>query len=158
MERDHPREYGENLNCLNIRIDPSWIIPANTGRMPRRPRGSSTHGDHPREYGENTVPILCLPQRGGSSPRIRGESSRRGSSNRACGIIPANTGRIRPSQSFPCCPWDHPREYGENKLAGEGQDINAGSSPRIRGEFGAQTEYPPAVGIIPANTGRIATF
>ena len=51
--------------------------------------------------------------------------------------------------------WDHPREYGENKLSFSTLIWSPGSSPRIRGEFLAGKMHRSPTGIIPANTGRI---
>ena len=93
LQRDHPREYGENTDVHHlmwqvvgssprIRGKLRWrgvvsrrggIIPANTGKMRARfPRGTATR-DHPREYGENGAGFdeNILPK--GSSPRIRGK-------------------------------------------------------------------------------------
>ena len=93
--------------------------------------------------------------RGGSSPRIRGESHQGAPLPSAPGIIPANTGRIGHSGVSFQVGGDHPREYGEN--ANMPLDLNQlpGSSPRIRGEWLLMRLIMLPVGIIPANTGRI---
>ena len=50
------------------------------------------------------------------------------------GIIPANTGKMQVRQCTARRIWDHPREYGENRLS-RGSVVNGlGSSPRIRGK------------------------
>ena len=75
MERDHPREYGENCICGSAWM--TWCgpsprirgesqiskrevtfkgtIPANTGRIRCRCRAGRRMPDHPREYGENSI-------------------------------------------------------------------------------------------------------
>ena len=155
VRRDHPREYGENrlLQMItegvpgssprirgesmmtSVHTSPSWIIPANTGRIPRRGGDHHCPWDHPREYGENTPVVEPDVSHLGSSPRIRGESNQGQRRRFLVRIIPANTGRICCAGAGCCCPWDHPREYGEN--AGIAAVVGAlvGSSPRIRGEF-----------------------
>ena len=93
VNRDHPREYGENrfhiddstaewgpsprirgeLLLLSKSTRSLGTIPANTGRMVLRYGMCTTSEDHPREYGENErEPLLYFPRRG-PSPRIRGE-------------------------------------------------------------------------------------
>ena len=54
-----------------------------------------------------------------------------------------------------CGRWDHPREYGENGFPRFFGDGEAGSSPRIRGEFVGDDGETHALRIIPANTGRM---
>ena len=51
--------------------------------------------------------------------------------------------------------WDHPREYGENKAVKTPKWAEWGSSPRIRGKCCGVRCSRGAVGIIPANTGKI---
>ena len=172
---DHPREYGENTattlrpespvgssprirgESVEQRVQPHcWgIIPANTGRISRNSKHHGPAQDHPREYGENFHRARSRKPLMGSSPRIRGELVVFNEPCGACGIIPANTGRIRQ------CPVrrenhrDHPREYGENVVAVTDDDGDTGSSPRIRGESLPLPRRTHARGIIPANTGRI---
>ena len=153
---DHPREYGENANPggntvegmgSSPRIRGEWrlrtlilhalgIIPANTGRIYRRYPPSLVLWDHPREYGENGSHVH--PRTGvlGSSPRIRGECELHAVIFYPHRIIPANTGRIRSISARAAASWDHPREYGENRVAVGVMTSNNGSSPRIRGESG----------------------
>ena len=73
------------------------------------------------------------------------------------GTIPANTGRI-PRQLGRVCPdGDHPREYGENWSYKNLLQMDAGPSPRIRGECAGMVDTTKEVGTIPANTGRITS-
>ena len=113
-ERDHPREYGENAavatppsriagSSPRIRgkswdgwnsIEPTRIIPANTGKMSHCSAVSTASGDHPREYGENGGDFLVSGPQCGSSPRIRGKLHNEAFNPVNSGIIPANTGKI----------------------------------------------------------------
>ena len=154
LRRDHPREYGENAGTVDgcgcgigssprIRgkfvVDAGMgkgggIIPANTGKIPLPLRALEPPPDHPREYGENWDKLRgeVLPL--GSSPRIRGKYSACRTGYHACGIIPANTGKIL--RIGGCCAGntDHPREYGENTCCATVVPSEGGSSPRIRGK------------------------
>ena len=71
-------------------------------------------------------------------------------------IIPANTGKISPVFRAIADTGDHPREYGENVLQSIATAEKEGSSPRIRGKFEEVNAAEGIVGIIPANTGKIA--
>ena len=51
---------------------------------------------------------------------------------------------------------DHPREYGENIEKHIVTVVSDGSSPRIRGKWGAECVSNVFPRIIPANTGKIA--
>ena len=154
-DQDHPREYGENASCHAASWRP-WgssprirgefdlhisspggdgIIPANTGRIRGASWSQARSRDHPREYGENPSSISASLTSVGSSPRIRGESPPTGSTATVAGIIPANTGRITGRPASGAAGGDHPREYGENQLPTPRGHQQAGSSPRIRGEF-----------------------
>ena len=138
FQGDHPREYGENSGYRNrggacagssprIRGESATlfgsdamrrIIPANTGRMVPRDYEPPVFGDHPREYGENNGKSQGRKYLRGSSPRIRGECGDWPLNTVHQRIIPANTGRIcfrTPGRNEP---GDHPREYGENQIAG----------------------------------------
>ena len=91
--KDHPREYGENLDLMpmtsissgpsprirgklrSIVISPclAGTIPANTGKISWFVVPTLSLGDHPREYGENQLVCGTDPITGGPSPRIRGK-------------------------------------------------------------------------------------
>ena len=114
--------------------------------------------DHPREYGENCRNAETLLGRWGSSPRIRGESPFSRAALHRNGIIPANTGRIFHVAHGRVVLPDHPREYGENASTWSRASTSSGSSPRIRGECCSALGTKHVMGIIPANTGRIAVF
>ena len=91
--KDHPREYGENLDLMpmtsissgpsprirgklrSIVISPclAGTIPANTGKISWFVVPTLSLGDHPREYGENLSKTDEVAGKQGSSPRIRGK-------------------------------------------------------------------------------------
>ena len=91
----------------------------------------------------------------GSSPRIRGEYAAGWRGDCSRGIIPANTGRMTLITRSVRVSWDHPREYGENKVIKIPAGEWTGSSPRIRGESAQSPREQRLAGIIPANTGRM---
>ena len=172
---DHPREYGENtLSELVLELDAgssprirgklrngertlSWhgIIPANTGKIIRPPSRTEQTSDHPREYGENYALPLSSSFHRGSSPRIRGKYDTYNITIYTHRIIPANTGKMNNHSARSVAMWDHPREYGENRLPPAHRCAVRGSSPRIRGKFAVFIDAAIYEGIIPANTGKI---
>ena len=91
----------------------------------------------------------------GSSPRIRGKFGGPSPAGWVVGIIPANTGKICVFLGGEVGDWDHPREYGENWAGRLVPLWGRGSSPRIRGKFGALLGVRALMGIIPANTGKM---
>ena len=149
-----PRIRGKYDEAFDL-TDAERIIPANTGKIGRRLRGFQTRRDHPREYGENMAALFSASTAGGSSPRIRGKFTPRGTRVSGLGIIPANTGKIRYWHRQGWHGWDHPREYGENKKADADSTGGVGSSPRIRGKLIWCLVVAHVFGIIPANTGKI---
>ena len=114
VQRDHPREYGENPCKLWVsvplpgpsprirgeyihRLRPAQLpgtIPANTGRIYGVGSRIARTWDHPREYGENDGSLSKAAVDLGPSPRIRGEFAGTVDNRDLWGTIPANTGRI----------------------------------------------------------------
>ena len=131
------------------------IIPANTGKMTKRPCIVTMIWDHPREYGENYALPLSSSFHRGSSPRIRGKYDTYNITIYTHRIIPANTGKMNNHSARSVAMWDHPREYGENRLPPAHRCAVRGSSPRIRGKFAVFIDAAIYEGIIPANTGKI---
>ncbi len=93
----------------------------------------------------------------GSSPHARGASARHRDTHRPDRIIPACAGSIpgsgRPGRNIP----DHPRMRGEHPAAFVLGFCETGSSPHARGAWVELTRPAPALGIIPACAGSIAT-
>ena len=135
LARDHPREYGENVNPHGSNAIVAGPSPRIRGEWTKVRSPSASTRDHPREYGENGG-VDKVP-----APTVR--------------TIPANTGRMRAKSR----PWwasrDHPREYGENAIYTVICGFYEGPSPRIRGEWGKCKSPRATIGTIPANTGRI---
>ena len=175
VQRDHPREYGENAansSPIEAFTGPSprirgelqghfpeglrnGTIPANTGRIWGKPYSRCSPWDHPREYGENYKGPITLEVGRGPSPRIRGESPQAHIHDVALGTIPANTGRMLAGVDKVVEERDHPREYGENIRQCPSSECTRGPSPRIRGESQISKREVTFKGTIPANTGRI---
>ena len=114
--------------------------------------------DHPREYGENIHSDTQSYALSGSSPRIRGKLLQHPGQTLEHRIIPANTGKIRPTRVHRLFNRDHPREYGENVARWRLLCGFRGSSPRIRGKLADVFQCLFRCGIIPANTGKMATI
>ena len=70
---DHPREYGENLNCVHIEIDPSGSSPRIRGEFYRGPLLGEPRGIIPANTGRMPCQSKIAFSRRGSSPRIRGK-------------------------------------------------------------------------------------
>ena len=135
VDRDHPREYGENSRherLIDVPIGPSprirgelepadscvhgiGTIPANTGRITSSVIFGISDTDHPREYGENATYTYGKFEVKGPSPRIRGEFAAVVLPFICLRTIPANTGRICFQAASSNSGRDHPREYGENR-------------------------------------------
>ena len=71
----------------------------------------------------------------GSSPRIRGKLTPASAAACATGLIPAHTGKTSHVYPSRLACGAHPRAYGENGYFGNVQEMEAGSSPRIRGKL-----------------------
>ena len=114
---------------------PVGLIPAGAGNIvtlsntPRRVRA------HPRgcgEHNENRQVLLCAP---GSSPRVRGTSSREAAHKITRGLIPAGAGNIYPRLFRVSLVGAHPRGCG-------------GTSP-------TPPYHPSTSGLIPAGAGNM---
>ena len=113
------------------------FIPALAGNMPPLPDACSSSSVHPRACGEHHSPIRRTPQNIGSSPRLRGTYILSLSFLNSLRFIPALAGNMKGTayclQTHPV----HPRACGEHYCIGASASIFAGSSPRLRGTFGA---------------------
>ena len=137
LPRDHPREYGENMQeCVNEHTK--------VGSSPR------IRGEYHTRH--------AMHQRHGIIPANTGRMGLYGGGLDGGGIIPANTGRIVQGELEDALAEDHPREYGENTNRKGSEMQIVGSSPRIRGECGIGDLKMWNQGIIPANTGRMHIF
>ena len=89
----------------------------------------------------------------GSSPRVRGADGHSALDPANVGIIPARAGSRARMLSITVCSWDHPRACGEQAVAVSVMDVQAGSSPRVRGAGQLADNPAGPVGIIPARAG-----
>ena len=90
---------------------------------------------HPRVCGENTSIDKFIPQRLGSSPRVRGKLNMSIFVSLAKGLIPACAGKTRVPVHAAQWSAAHPRVCGENVGGANGADAPEGSSPRVRGKL-----------------------
>ncbi len=148
-----PRERGEGLITPGVRSD-ARFIPARTGRGRMRQAWKPETAVHPRANGERGAVDELPGIRDGSSPRERGEGSRRFVRAADDRFIPARTGRGGVSPSMRSRISVHPRANGERLSDESERGSGSGSSPRERGEV----EHVGVLGqehrFIPARTGR----
>ena len=132
------------------------IIPACAGNAVDRVTDSRRGRDHPRVCGECGDALGHRPGKVGSSPRVRGMRVRLVELVVRDGIIPACAGNavrqlrgVLPGQ-------DHPRVCGECVKGLEDEQIDSGSSPRVRGMRDPRIRGQRVARIIPACAGNAA--
>ena len=136
----HPRECGERprhapappdprgssprvrgtpqITLHHIRVE--RFIPASAGNAEPATFSSLLKSVHPRECGERFVDGPAPTPEDGSSPRVRGTLSRRGSQSRRLRFIPASAGNARRSRASSTAGSVHPRECGERLVDSAG--------------------------------------
>ena len=72
----------------------------------------------------------------GSSPQMRGARNTLFPARLFFGIIPADAGSTKPWNAIKFMHKDHPRRCGEHAHASGSGDLDAGSSPQMRGALG----------------------
>ena len=133
------------------------IIPAHAGNSELPCMVASRAADHPRACGELQRDIVRENRHAGSSPRMRGTPSERLLGDRRRRIIPAHAGNShRPREPARFKP-DHPRACGELQLSFLPADLDAGSSPRMRGTPQEAENAQALRRIIPAHAGNSAS-
>ena len=171
---DHPRACGEHSPGMPA-MSPIWgSSPRLRGtlRVPYRPRlahgiipalaGNTgivmveliAPGDHPRACGEHLIASINSSGVVGSSPRLRGTLRIRERGAIPMGIIPALAGNTASWTRLSCPQRDHPRACGEHDFDKAAQQLEAGSSPRLRGKPMGQILDGHVRGIIPALAGN----
>ena len=150
----HPRVCGELRARPQDAGLPLRFIPACAGNsLTRRPPASSSMV-HPRVCGELAKMLDSACGRGGSSPRVRGTRILDGRHAHRNRFIPACAGNShrRSLRNTPTAV--HPRVCGE--LAGDlgGGELDAGSSPRVRGTLDQQALHVGRERFIPACAGN----
>src|SRR5438132_71642 len=94
------------------------------------------------------------PQGPGPSPRGRGNRRQWTDHQRQQGTIPARAGKPRPSPPRTAHPRDHPRAGGETVAIANGGTLEAGPSPRGRGNPTQVSHQGTLAGTIPARAGK----
>ena len=148
-----PRMRGKPRLCTAA-ISVLRIIPAHAGQTCGGRRGPACSADHPRACGANIGVDVSDAFGCGSSPRMRGKRWSRRPRCHSPRIIPAHAGQtpVRPPAAIR--PSDHPRACGANSAVDRADQMNNGSSPRMRGKQRHQTGNTGTVRIIPAHAGQ----
>ncbi len=128
-----PRRRGE-ADAGGRSAQPERFIPAQTGRGPTRSPPSLRAAVHPRADGERGCVGERRPERGGSSPRRRGEALPATAAEALRRFIPAQTGRGNFRRWTASGAPVHPRADGERATTRAPTIKGVGSSPRRRGE------------------------
>ena len=151
----HPRVCGENKYSGNTSGRPHGSSPRVRGKRPhsgttsgrrglipacagktRRVWGlDAQRGAHPRVCGENLSMVFYYVGCVGSSPRVRGKLSFRGSRIYERGLIPACAGKTTSWALADFPRRAHPRVCGENFRQATESALKLGSSPRVRGKL-----------------------
>ena len=172
--RAHPRSRGENWIYASeksagagsspltrgkrtkpgIRGQSIGLIPAHAGKTERRRHGDYLPAAHPRSRGENSLPSVCAPGIGGSSPLTRGKPVVWDGVGRLERLIPAHAGKTADALRQAGHHRAHPRSRGENDAALAELTREAGSSPLTRGKRSAMRRGRSGRGLIPAHAGK----
>ena len=133
---------------------PTRFIPAPAGNTHRCGLPRTPFPVHPRACGEHDAQGRLVPERIGSSPRLRGTRAGLAGDRRPVRFIPAPAGNTaRPSS--PCAaPSVHPRACGEHSPARSASIRPSGSSPRLRGTRAELRHEAPVLRFIPAPAGN----
>ena len=70
------------------------------------------------------------------------------------GLIPAYAGKTENGEVHGRCSWAHPRVCGENLFGFSDKQVDAGSSPRMRGKRKLVSKLWNHQGLIPAYAGK----
>ncbi len=171
--RDHPRGCGEHKSLCAMTTSfagssprmrgaqkkprplsaTSGIIPADAGSTGPRAARSGCPWDHPRGCGEHVSPNERGVIAPGSSPRMRGARRYQSRCGAAPGIIPADAGSTGPARRSGSSAPDHPRGCGEHRVCALPENVDPGSSPRMRGARTRAYRSSSRIGIIPADAG-----
>ena len=148
-----PRMRGKPV-CVQAFAVRTRIIPAHAGQTMPKMLSIDLCTDHPRACGANAQRDERAATVAGSSPRMRGKRWSRRPRCHSPRIIPAHAGQtpVRPPAAIR--PSDHPRACGANSAVDRADQMNNGSSPRMRGKQRHQTGNTGTVRIIPAHAGQ----
>ena len=115
------------------------FIPALAGNTSAAGRYRAPAAVHPRACGEHNrinAKIFSLP---GSSPRLRGTRRIADRHAKRDRFIPALAGNTTPMPHKPAPAPVHPRACGEHGINLDYNELDRGSSPRLRGTLHCQT-------------------
>ena len=130
------------------------LIPAHAGKTAWTSAKSPWFPAHPRSRGENRDGVLKSMSIGGSSPLTRGKQTAGSISHMIRGLIPAHTGKTKPSLPQHPSEQAHPRSRGENGFDRLAEAAGNGSSPLMRGKHVRSDVDVVAAGLIPAHAGK----
>ncbi len=135
--------------CANCRF-----IPAHAGNTALHLCHLLLYAVHPRACGEHPSAITGKRPNAGSSPRMRGTRLVAGGAAVTWRFIPAHAGNTTQMgiQVIICSV--HPRACGEHHLSSPGRVPIPGSSPRMRGTPGGQSQHQVCQRFIPAHAGN----
>ena len=108
--------------------------------------------------GEHAIKAAMNESSSGSSPRVRGTLYGRRVRRRPGGIIPACAGNTSAQLCADIARRDHPRVCGEHPAVIAALNVEAGSSPRVRGTRLLGIGTGVGAGIIPACAGNTRDF
>ena len=134
------------LICASVTVPAGETMFCTFSKVPRRV--------YPRAYGGTTQQTSTGLQRGGLSPRVRGNPTSKRLASCGARSIPARTGEPPTSAGRAHCRWVYPRAYGGTS-ANRGANFSLlGLSPRVRGNHLGPKSVCNRIGSIPARTGE----
>ena len=172
--RAHPRSRGENAIVVGMVregmgsspltrgkppaaghvVSRGGLIPAHAGKTPVLVVREIEAGAHPRSRGENSKSQPAPAAGMGSSPLTRGKHVKDHAGQGLGGLIPAHAGKTGSAGLRWNSDRAHPRSRGENRGAGGGDKVGAGSSPLTRGKLCALLSLSAIARLIPAHAGK----
>ena len=129
-------------------------IPAHTGEPGPFQTRANQRRVYPRAYGGTQAALAPVAAGGGLSPRIRGNRDQHDCRFLRAGSIPAHTGEPSGGWFIPRSTRVYPRAYGGTILRALAYVVQAGLSPRIRGNLAALALRKGFDRSIPAHTGE----
>ena len=129
-------------------------IPACAGKPRDGARKRSSRGVHPRVCGEASSRGVKLSRWTGPSPRVRGSPQPAAATDPCRRSIPACAGKPEKSRAPGSRRPVHPRVCGEARALRQGETLETGPSPRVRGSRRLVGRVVRSVRSIPACAGK----
>ena len=136
---------------------PHGLIPTYAGNTSQQAHTGCHIRAHPHVCGEHIPAGTYRVSYPGSSPRMRGTPTRRGSNHTNTGLIPTYAGNTLPPCQLWTPAWAHPHVCGEHIPAGTYRVSYPGSSPRMRGTHPSRHIQGVISGLIPTYAGNTHT-